>query len=213
MQRKAGPNRKEKAAQTRNRIYESAKQLFYEQGFERVNVDDIVKRAGVAKGSFYVHFKSKDSLIAMLISEYVKKIDAGYKTFLESLPSGMPPDEALLSLVGRIADVIGESIGREHMRILYRIQIGTDIPGGAAIDYSRELYKLFFDIIDSGISRRIFRSDLSAAEIAKHFIMAYRGVVYEWCARYPEVDLKELSLRHFQLLLTGIKADDPANHA
>ena len=208
MQQKAGTSRKEKAVQTRNKIYASAEQLFNKHDFETVNVDDIVKHAGVAKGSFYVHFESKDALIATFINDYVKKVDTDYKTYLESLPSDMPPNEVFLSLIGKIADVITEIIGCENMKTLYRIQLGKDIPGSAAISYGRELYKMFFDIIDSGISQRRFHSDLSADETAKHFVMAYRGVVYEWCARYPEVDLKEQALQHFRILLAGIKGEE-----
>lgn len=208
MQQKAGTSRKEKAVQTKNKIYTSAEQLFGKHGFEAVNVDDIVKHAGVAKGSFYVHFESKDALIVTLINDYVKKVDTDYKTYLESLPSDMPPQEVFLSLIGRIADVIAESIGCENMKILYKIQLGKDIPAGAAMNYGRDLYKMFYDIISDGISQRRFHSDLSADETAKHFVMAYRGVVYEWCVRYPEVDLKEQALRHFRILLAGIKYID-----
>ncbi|RBP59094.1 TetR family transcriptional regulator [Alkalibaculum bacchi] len=213
MQQKNRISRKEKAVQTKNKIYTSAEQLFNKHGIENVNVDDIVKQAGVAKGSFYVHFESKDALIVMLINDYVKKVDTDYKTYLESLPTDMLPREVFLSLVGKIADVITESIGYENMKILYRIQIGKDISDSAAINYGRELYKMFFKIIDSGISQRRFHSDLSADETAKHFVMAYRGVVYEWCVRYPEVNLKDLALRHFRILLAGIKGEDDGDTA
>lgn len=208
MKQKAGITRKEKAIQTKNKIYKSAELLFKKHGLEPVNVDDIVKHAGVAKGSFYVHFESKDAVIAAYINDYVNKVDTDYKTYLKSLPSDMPPKEKFLSLVGKIADVITETIGCENMKILYRIQIGSDVPGGAAVSYGRDLYKMFFDIIDSGIFEHRFRSNLSPDEMAKHFVMAYRGVVYEWCVRYPEAELKDLALRHFQILLAGIEGKE-----
>lgn len=55
-------SRKLKAAETRQRIFETARRLIMEHGFENVSVDSIVEAAGVAKGSFYVHFESKDAL-------------------------------------------------------------------------------------------------------------------------------------------------------
>lgn len=204
MKEKSLNRRKEKAAETRAKIYASAEQLFSRHGFDTFNVDDIVKHAGVAKGSFYVHFESKDFLIATLINDYVEKVDIDYKAYLESLPSDMPAHDVLLSLVGKIADVITESIGIENMRMVYKIQIEKNIKTNAVIDYNRELYKMFYDIISRGIYPHVFESSFSTEEIARHFVTAYRGLTFEWCIRYPDFDLKEQALRHFKILMTGI---------
>ncbi len=201
MQQKSGTSRKEKAVQTKNKIYASAEKLFIQYGFENVNVDDIVKNAGVAKGSFYVHFESKDALIAIFINEYVNKVDTDYKTYLDSLPYDMIPCEVLLSLVGKIADVITKSIGSENMKTLYKIQILNDIKTDALINYNRDLYKIFYDIISNGMNQNVFKSNLVAQEIARHFVITYRGLVFEWCIRYPDFDLKEQALRLFKILL------------
>ena len=48
---------------TRGRIINAAKRLFAEKGFDRTTVDDIVRAAGIAKGTFYLHFSSKEELI------------------------------------------------------------------------------------------------------------------------------------------------------
>lgn len=205
MQKKAKNNRKEKAVQTKNKIYESAEQLFNKNGFENVNVDDIVKNAGVAKGSFYVHFESKDALISILINDYVNKVDLDYKVYLESLRSDIPADEVLLSFVGKIADVITDDIGHENMNILYRVQLGNDISAKAAMSYKRELYVMFHDIIHRGIEQKVFRRGLSEEEIALQCMMIYRGLTYEWCVRYPEFNLKAQAVKLFDLFLTGIK--------
>jgi hypothetical protein len=36
-------------------------------------------------------------------------------------------------------------------------------------------------------------------------MMAIRGITYEWCIRYPDFDYKEEALRHFEILLAGIR--------
>jgi len=48
---------------TRERIVQVATELFANKGFDRATVDEIVARAGVAKGTFYLYFKSKEDLI------------------------------------------------------------------------------------------------------------------------------------------------------
>lgn len=50
---------------------------------ENVSVNSIVKKAGISKGDFYVHFDSRDALTAVLIAEYVKQADLSYEAFIE----------------------------------------------------------------------------------------------------------------------------------
>lgn len=50
-------------ADKRKRIEESAIRLFMEHGFDETSVNDIVKDAKLAKGTFYVYYKDKDALI------------------------------------------------------------------------------------------------------------------------------------------------------
>lgn len=204
MQQKSGVSRKEKAVQTKNKIYESAEYLFSKYGCETVNVDDIVKHAGVAKGSFYVHFESKDALIAVLIRDYVKKIDMDYKTYIETIPPDITANVVIISIVEKIADVITDKIGYDNMKNLYRIQMVKNEDPRAAISYNRDIYMLFSNVISKGIEERIFRPELSTDETARQLIVAYRGLVYEWIVRYPEFDLKAEALKLFNLLLTGI---------
>jgi TetR/AcrR family transcriptional regulator, transcriptional repressor for nem operon len=56
----------------RNSILEAAMKLFIERGFNACSVEDITKAAHVPKGSFYNHFKSKESLAADIVIEYGK---------------------------------------------------------------------------------------------------------------------------------------------
>ncbi len=48
---------------TRERIVQVATELFASKGFDRATVDEIVAKAGVAKGTFYLYFKSKEDLV------------------------------------------------------------------------------------------------------------------------------------------------------
>ena len=56
----------------RKPIFEAAMKLFIERGFNACSVEDITKMARVPKGSFYNHFKSKQSLAAEIVAEYGK---------------------------------------------------------------------------------------------------------------------------------------------
>jgi TetR/AcrR family transcriptional regulator, transcriptional repressor for nem operon len=58
---------REKAAENRQKIIETAARLFRERGFDGVGVDTIMEGAGLTHGGFYGHFKSKDDLAAEAI--------------------------------------------------------------------------------------------------------------------------------------------------
>jgi AcrR family transcriptional regulator len=66
---------REKRARTRAQLVAAASALFARQAVESVTVDDVVREAGVAKGTFYVHFKDLPELTAAVVDELVKAID------------------------------------------------------------------------------------------------------------------------------------------
>jgi len=60
-------NRSERAAERRAAIIEAALDEFIARGFTATRLDDVAKRAGVAKGTIYLHFKDKESMFEELI--------------------------------------------------------------------------------------------------------------------------------------------------
>jgi AcrR family transcriptional regulator len=63
----AAPNRAARAAERRAAIVEAAIEEFIAQGFAATRLDDIARRAGVAKGTIYLHFKDKESMFEELV--------------------------------------------------------------------------------------------------------------------------------------------------
>jgi len=60
-------NRAERAAERRIAIIEAAMDEFIARGFAATRLDDVAQRAGVAKGTIYLHFKDKEALFQELI--------------------------------------------------------------------------------------------------------------------------------------------------
>jgi len=60
-----------KKISTRNKILNSAFRLFYERGFNGTSIDDILKDAGLNKGSLYHLFKGKKELLLVVIEEKI----------------------------------------------------------------------------------------------------------------------------------------------
>jgi AcrR family transcriptional regulator len=64
---KPASNRAERAAERRGAIIEAAMDEFIARGFAATRLDDVARRAGVAKGTIYLHFKDKESMFEELI--------------------------------------------------------------------------------------------------------------------------------------------------
>jgi AcrR family transcriptional regulator len=86
--------RVQRKSRARDRIFATAKELFYQQGIHAVGVDTIVEVSGIAKTSLYRWFPSKDELVAAILRDenaeffqYWDKISARY--------SGQPDAELL----------------------------------------------------------------------------------------------------------------------
>ncbi|MBU7006902.1 TetR/AcrR family transcriptional regulator [Phosphitispora fastidiosa] len=205
MGKKKSNNKKIQAAVTKKKIYDTAHRLFSEYGFDNVSVDSIVEMAGVSKGSFYVHFDSKYSLVAALIADYVNEVDLGYKSYFESFSADSMASDLIMSLINKIVDVITCTMGYDIMRILYEAHLTRTINTDSLLNPSRYLYKIFGNIINHGIRQGEFKKEIDVETITRHYVLAMRGLTYEWCIRYPDFDLRNQSLEHFEILLTGIK--------
>ena len=191
-----------KAVETKKRIYESALELFKRDGFD-TSVDSIVELAGVSKGAFYVHYESKFSLII----DYVNTLDLDYEDYFSALPSDIKPSIKLILLTEKITNVIIHNIGFDLIRLIYEAQITKTINTDAQLSYNRKLYQIYQQVIKVGVEQGEFKEIIDIDSVSKHFIMSIRGMTYEWCIRFPNFDLKDEILKHFELLLSGIKKD------
>ncbi len=62
-------SRAEKKAQSRRRILDAAKVIFFSDGFVAANLDKVADQAGVAKGTLYRYFESKADLYVAVLAE------------------------------------------------------------------------------------------------------------------------------------------------
>lgn len=68
--------RAQQKAQTRERLKQAAQACFSEAGYAQTAIADITRRAGVALGTFYVHFPDKEALLDELLHEFNARLVA-----------------------------------------------------------------------------------------------------------------------------------------
>lgn len=107
--------RKERQAQTRERLLEAAERVFLRRGLQGSSVEEISAEAGFTRGAFYSNFQSKDQLFIELLHE---RVYSGYTRTLEQLPeAGETPRERLRWGAERIREVQEGKEGRWLFRL------------------------------------------------------------------------------------------------
>ncbi|MDR6530099.1 AcrR family transcriptional regulator [Caulobacter rhizosphaerae] len=91
------------------RIFETARDLFYREGIRAVGVDEIVTKAGVTKPSLYRSFKSKDDLVAAVLRE----VEAGFWERFESAETAFP-DDSKAQMVAYFEGLAARSGGADY---------------------------------------------------------------------------------------------------
>lgn len=79
---------KEQNALNRDRILNSASHLFREKGFDGIGINDLMHAAGLTRGGFYGHFKSKDDLIGQACERGLANNAEDWRTTLGAAPDG-----------------------------------------------------------------------------------------------------------------------------
>ena len=196
--------REQKSELARQKIYASAEKLLIQLGPKAVSVDAIVRDANVAKGSFYLHYESKDQLIALILRDHVNKKDAEYRQFVSSLQSETDTATALLKLVEHIIDIMMNTIGLHNMSLIYKYSLTKTVDTNAVMDYQRDIYRLFYDLIIRGIRRDEFHTAQTAEMLAKHCVLLLRASTFEWCIR-DDYNYLEETQKHFKVFIEGIQ--------
>lgn len=91
----------------RSELLHAARDVFVEKGFGAASVDDIVARAGVARGTFYLYFHDKRAVFEALVDDFLSRISACVK----SIELGADATPAVDQLRANIRRVVALSLG------------------------------------------------------------------------------------------------------
>jgi len=132
----------------KERILETASELFYRMGVRAVGVDLVVSRADVAKTSLYRHFGTKDDLIAA----FLEREDADFWRHWDQVTE-RHRDDPRAELDAHL-DWIGERVGRANYRGCPQINVAAEFPDmdhparKVAAAHKREMRRRFRSIAE-----------------------------------------------------------------
>lgn len=131
--------RTERGRRTLRKLLDAAAEEFGEKGFHEASVSSITRRAGVALGSFYTYFDSKDALFRALVADMSEKVRTSARS---ALSDGMGPLE-----IERAALAAFLRFAAEHKEI-YRIIDEAEFVDPAS-------YRAHYETIAARIAERL----------------------------------------------------------
>jgi len=153
----ARPRRAEKRALQRQRILDSARTVFFRDGFMAANLDEVADRAGVAKGTLYRYFENKAELYVAVLAG---NGDAFERKMRETLEEGLAPAEQ----VRRLSRFYFQhwTTHREYFQIFWALaneQVIGELPSAVVTEVSQlweKCLRLLADLLDRGVQERVF---------------------------------------------------------
>jgi TetR/AcrR family transcriptional regulator, cholesterol catabolism regulator len=197
LETREGPTRRErKKERTRAQIYAAAMELFLARGYDAVTIDEICAAADVARGTFFLHFPTKDSLLGeygrQAAAELAALLDAEEGSAVAALEKGL---RFLAERATRHAPVV---------RLVVREAASRPTAIVDTTASGRDLSELFAGVIRRGQRAGELRRSVQPLVAGAVLASAYLVIAGEWARREDAPDLALLTRQAFDVVLRGI---------
>lgn len=187
----------------RQAILEAALDVFAAEGFAAAKLDDVAEKAGVAKGTIYLHFKDKQDLFEQMVREAVFPVIARLEE-LAKLPD-LPAELVLRAMFEVFRTQVLATRRKDLLRLI--LTEGPRFPAIAAF-YHREVVARGLALMGELLNRARANGELSAEGLARfpQLVVAPLILAVVWDGLFAAIeplDVEGLLAVHRELLLRG----------
>jgi AcrR family transcriptional regulator len=172
---------------TKKKLFDSAMELIGERGFTDASVDQIVARAGVAKGTVYYHFSGKAELVEALIADRFAPLAAAFRAAASAHPDD--PRAAIEAIVRAELEFLAEHSSFSKL-LLTEMWREDRVWRETLVLARRELFAVISEVIRHGIATGEFRSDVDPEFGASALFGMTATVALDWLAFEPAKPLE-----------------------
>lgn len=190
--------REARSAERREAILAAALDEFSARGFEGARLDDVAKRAGIAKGTIYLYFRDKETLFQELVRAMLAPVIDGIEAMgAVEVPAGV--------LGERFVDLFVREVYETRRKDVIRLMIseGRRFPKLAEF-YYREVLSRIIEAVRGLLKRAAVRGEVPEALIEFPQLIAASGLVaIIWSGlfeRYEPLDARKMMKAHIDLL-------------
>lgn len=180
--------RQEQAQRTKARIFDTAVSLIKAQGYDRVTVSQICQAAGIAKGSFYVHYRAKEDIVReCYYSDMDRYVRNAYETALRERPDLGAAEriQAFLCLQLEFAAYAGY----ELTCLAYAMNLAACRPGASEHFRRRTFAEILRGLLEE--AEPLLPAGFTREEAFSYLESVTRGVMATWCFSGGAYDLSE----------------------
>jgi TetR/AcrR family fatty acid metabolism transcriptional regulator len=168
----------------RERILDAAVRVFAQEGFYNAKVSQIAHAAGVADGTIYLYFKSKDDLLISLFEDRMERINADLRAALSSAPDAA---EKLRRVIRRHVELVETNRPMAEVICVELRQSSKFIKEYANPKFA-EYLRLIAGAVADGQAAGQVRADVDPQIFARALFGALDEIVLAWLAKGPKTD-------------------------
>ena len=178
--------------ETRTRLLTAAREIIDAGGYEAMRVEEVVLRAGTAKGTFFAHFHDKEALMEMIIGEQLDD----HLDRLEAVPVPESP-AGIASVMMPLCEFMTCERYVFDIILRYSGAAGIEEIGPIARNFGRQV-----DLFEYWLSQRPYRTDVPAALLADgiHGFMIH-AMATRFCALHQAQTIEEQFIPYLQAWL------------
>lgn len=160
------------AEERKNEILDAVDELFSQKGYDGTSTNDILEKVGIARGTLYYHFKSKEDIMDALIERYLVRLLTLAREI--AADKSLPVNERIISVI--MSMNINRGSGKEMIEQMYK-------PQNALMHQKTQKAILFgltpilTDIIKEGIEQGQFHTPYPYESM--EMVMTYSNTVFD----------------------------------
>ena len=178
------------AEERKEEILDAAEKLFAAKGFDNTSTNDILEKVGIARGTLYYHFKSKEDILDGVIERITKRLTAEAKRIARNkeLPLLERLTKAVMSLnvETRIGQEVMEQVHRPQNALMHQKMQERLLTG---------INPIFTDLIEEGVKAGICRTAYPKETV--EMLMLYANTAFD------DINMADLSREEQEKKING----------
>ncbi len=188
---------------TKNRIIESAKKLFADQGYQKTTVVDISRQAGLSEAALYDYFQGKEDLLLTIPDLWVSELIGDLKEQLFGIKGAINKLRKFLWwYLRRIEEAPLDA------KIVYLfLKTNANFMKTEVYSNVKILYSYLIDIFEEGRTSGEMKSDLNPYFARDIFVGTMEHLITRWLLKDRSYSLFENLEEVFNLMIDGFRAN------
>ena len=183
-------------------IIEAAVRVFARRGYYNSRVSDIAREAGIAAGTIYLYFKTKDDILVTLFRDKMAEFVGALRKAIAGEPDAASKVRRLVSL--------HFSMLEENPDLAEVVQVelrqGQKFFRGASSQEIGAYFALIGSVLEEGVAERRFRSDLPVKVATKVLFGAMDQMATSWVLGKRGYQLVDMADAVAEIFLQGVAA-------